>query len=86
METGSLNKLHDSFIGERIMETTVLKVGGMTCDGCVRSVGKVLQALPGVLKADVSLAQGQATVSFDPGQVNVGDLREAIEDAGFESQ
>lgn len=68
------------------METEVLRVSGMTCDGCVRSVRNVLQALPGVRTADVSLAQGQATVSFDPEQVNVESLRSAIEDAGFETE
>ncbi len=68
------------------METTVLVVGGMTCDGCVRSVNNVLRALPGVISADVSLPRGQATVSFDPAQVNVERLRGAIEAAGFEAQ
>ncbi len=68
------------------METTVLKIGGMTCNGCVRSVSNVLQALPGVLTANVSLAQGEATVTFDPGQANVESLRGVIEDAGFETQ
>lgn len=67
------------------METAVLKVGGMTCNGCVRSVSNVLRALPGVVEASVSLEQGQATVSFDPAQVNVEGLRGAIEDAGFEA-
>lgn len=35
------------------METTEMKVGGMTCGGCVRSVTTVLKALPGVADADV---------------------------------
>ena len=35
------------------METTVLKVGGMSCGGCVKSVTNVLTALPGVAKAEV---------------------------------
>jgi len=67
------------------METAVLKVGGMTCDGCVRSVRNLLQALPGVLATDVSLTLGSATVSFDPEQVTVERLHAAIEDGGFEA-
>ena len=30
------------------METVTLKVGGMTCGGCVASVTRVLKATPGV--------------------------------------
>ncbi|MFA7280212.1 MAG: cation transporter, partial [Sterolibacterium sp.] len=37
------------------METTTLKVTGMSCGGCVKTVTKVLQELPGVNQAEVSL-------------------------------
>ena len=33
------------------METTTLKVDGMSCGGCVKSVTNVLAALPGVARA-----------------------------------
>ncbi len=52
------------------METTVLKVAGMSCGGCVKSVTNVLTALPGVGKAEVTLQPGEAKVEFDPAQVN----------------
>ena len=68
------------------METAVLKVGGMTCGGCARSVTNVLQALPGVQKPDVLLEPGQATVSFDAKKIDVARLRKAIEDAGYKAQ
>ena len=32
------------------METTTFKVIGMTCQGCVNSVTRVLQSVPGVGK------------------------------------
>jgi copper ion binding protein len=67
------------------METTTIKVGGMSCGGCVASVTKVLTELPGVTKADVVLEPGQATVEFDAAQVSRAALCEAIEDAGFEA-
>ena len=37
------------------METITLKVGGMTCGGCVASVTRVLKATPGVDEAVVRL-------------------------------
>jgi len=62
-----------------------LKVAGMTCQGCVRSVQKVLEAIPGVAHAEVSLEQGQARVSFDPAQTGLDAFKAAIADAGYET-
>ena len=67
------------------MEQAVVKVGGMTCAGCVRSISNVLQALPGVETAQVSLEQGAANITFDPQQINLATLKRAIEEAGFEA-
>jgi copper ion binding protein len=67
------------------METTRIKVGGMTCSGCVASVTRALQAIDGVDKVEVSLDQGQASVRYDPDRVNETKLRSAIEDAGFDA-
>ena len=66
------------------METTTIKVGGMSCGGCVKSVTGVLTALDGVAKAEVSLEQKQAVVEFDAAKVNRDQLKAVIEDAGFE--
>jgi len=67
------------------METTVMKIGGMTCGGCVRSVSGVLRAQPGVNAADVSLERGEARIEFDPAKTGLAQLRTAIEDAGYEA-
>jgi copper chaperone CopZ len=67
------------------METTTIKVSGMTCQGCVRSVTRVLQALPGVEKVDVSLERGEAALRFDPARAGTPAFRKAIEDAGFQA-
>ena len=67
------------------METTTLKVGGMSCGGCVASVTGVLQALPGVGKAEVSLEKGEAQVAFDGSQVTRHALIQTVADAGFEA-
>jgi copper chaperone len=66
------------------MENVTLNVGGMTCQGCVASVTRVLQATPGVASARVDLAQGRAEVSFDPARTSVDALKGAIEDAGYD--
>ena len=68
------------------METTTIKVDGMTCGGCVRSVTNVLKALPGVTAAEVSLDAAEAKVTFDPATANTAAMRKAIEDAGYEAR
>ena len=67
------------------METTTIKVDGMSCGGCVKSVTGVLTALDGVAKAEVSLEQKQAVVEFDAAKVTRDQLKAAVEDAGFEA-
>jgi copper chaperone len=66
------------------MENVTLNVRGMTCQGCVASVTRVLQSTPGVATARVDLAQGRAEVSYDPARTSVDTLKGAIEDAGYD--
>ncbi|HET7831477.1 MAG TPA: cation transporter [Gallionella sp.] len=65
------------------METIILKVQGMSCGGCVKSVTGVLQKIPGVGSVDVSLEQNCATISYDPAKAAPAQFRQAIEGAGF---
>ncbi len=67
------------------MAEATIKVEGMSCGGCVRSVTEALKAQPGVGGAEVSLEMAQARVDYDPVLVSVERLRQAVEDAGFDS-
>lgn len=67
------------------METIELKVEGMDCEGCVKSVTRMLSGLPGVQQADVSLAQASAKVVYDPSQVDVAKMKKAVERAGYKA-
>lgn len=67
------------------METIELKVKGMTCQGCVKSVTRTLSGVPGVQTVDVSLADERATVTYDPAKTGVADFKRAVERAGFEA-
>jgi len=66
------------------METATLKVTGMTCQGCVKSVTRVLQSVPGVGNVAVSLDHGEAKLDYDPAKSGPADFRKAVEDAGFD--
>jgi copper ion binding protein len=66
-------------------ESTVLKVSGMTCQGCVNSVTKVLEELPGVARVTVSLDKGEARVDYDGTRVSREDMKRVVDEAGFEA-
>ena len=67
------------------METITLDIGGMTCQGCVGSVTRVLRATAGVSDARVSLTPGKAEVTYDPARTDPSALRKAVEDAGYDA-
>ncbi|WP_374264090.1 heavy-metal-associated domain-containing protein [Zoogloea sp.] len=67
------------------MENVVIKVGGMSCQGCVRNVTGALSATPGVASVEVSLEAAEARVGYDPAQVSANALRAVIEEAGFDA-
>jgi copper chaperone len=66
------------------METVNFKVHGMSCNGCVASVTRVLKAVPGVERATVVLDRGSAEVEFDPARTGIAALKVAVEEAGYE--
>ena len=65
-------------------ETLTIKVAGMSCAHCVKSVTAALQAVPGVSAVEVQLTPGQASVVFDPSRANAEKLMAAVAGAGFE--
>lgn len=66
------------------MKKTKLKVGGMSCQHCVKTVTDALTELPGVRRAKVNLRKAEAVVHFDDSRVTPANLTEAITEAGFE--
>ncbi|HYX64699.1 MAG TPA: heavy-metal-associated domain-containing protein [Burkholderiales bacterium] len=67
------------------MQTLELKVEGMDCQGCVKSVTRMLSGVPGVEKVDVSLEEALARVTFDPAKAGPAELKRAIERAGYKA-
>lgn len=63
------------------MTKTTLKIEGMMCEGCVKTVKTALENITGVTSVDVNLKKGTAVVMHD----NVSDekLISAVVDGGF---
>ncbi len=67
------------------MQHITLNIDGMTCNGCVASVTKILQGVDGVASAEVSLADKRAEVAFDATKTSVDALIAAVEDGGYDA-
>lgn len=57
----------------------VLKIEGMKCEECARTIERALRRARGVKSAIVTRADGRARVTFDPDQTSVAKLIETIE-------
>ena len=65
------------------MQQITLKVDGMTCGGCVKSIQNALTARDGVQDAVADLDNASVSIDFDPQKIQETSIRDAIEDAGF---
>ncbi len=62
-----------------------LKIGGMTCASCAKSVEKATAKLAGVTEANVNFASEKLTISYDPSSVKLSDIKNAVEKAGYQA-
>lgn len=65
------------------METITLKVGGMSCMGCVNSVKRLLEPLAGVAGVEVDLAGGTARITYDASQADPAIFRRTLDEGGY---
>ena len=63
------------------MQTITLNIDGITCGGCVKSVTRLLE---GVEKAEVSLENKNAVITFDESKTDTDALIDAVEDGGYD--
>ncbi|CDP09757.1 unnamed protein product [Coffea canephora] len=62
-----------------------IRIVGMACTSCSGAVESVLKLVPGVQRAQVALATGEAEVKCDPKLLSCKELLQAIDDIGFEA-
>lgn len=66
------------------MANQTLNVRGMTCNHCKEAVEKSVGAVAGVNDVNVNLENGEVAVEFDDTKAAVEDIKDAIEDQGYE--
>lgn len=66
------------------MQTTNLEVQGMTCGHCKMSVEGALKGMAGVSAAEVNLETGKVEVTYDDSKVSLDNMKETVEDQGYD--
>lgn len=64
-------------------ETLALRVDGMHCDGCAKTIQTALAAVAGVREATVRFEASEAIVLIDPSRVGVDSVIRTIQNKGY---
>ncbi|CAI2185169.1 9007_t:CDS:1 [Funneliformis geosporum] len=67
-----------------LLDVIVIPVRGMTCNSCVNSITKALSDLPAISKVDISLANEEATISYNSNNLAKSTIIETIENCGYD--
>jgi len=67
-----------------INEKVVLKIGGMTCASCVKTIENSLLRLDGTVEVNIDLAGEKALVIYNPNIVTQADIKRTIEETGYQ--
>lgn len=65
-------------------EIRTLNVNGMSCEHCVKAVKGAVGSLNGVDSVNVDLQGKKVTVEFDSEKVAATQIKDAIEDQGYD--
>jgi len=65
------------------MENKILKVEGMTCAACAKTIERVSKKLPGVEDSSVNIATEKLKISYDDSLIKLSDIQNAVEKAGY---
>ncbi|GLB59420.1 copper chaperone CopZ [Cytobacillus sp. NCCP-133] len=66
------------------MQNVTLKVSGMSCGHCVKAVEGSVGNLNGVENVSVDLDNGQVQVKYDSSAVTLEQIKETIDDQGYD--
>ena len=65
------------------MKKVVIKIGGMGCDHCKKTIEECLNSKDGI-NVKVSLENENAKVEYDSSKDTLDDIKKYIEDIGYE--
>ncbi|HEY9800760.1 MAG TPA: heavy metal translocating P-type ATPase [Leptolyngbyaceae cyanobacterium] len=65
------------------MENATLKLRGMSCASCAKSIEDAIGSVPGVNKCNVNFGAEQAIVDYDPRKTDLQAIQDAVDAAGY---
>jgi len=65
------------------MANKSLKIEGMTCAACAKTIERVSKKLPGVEEASVNFATEKLNINYDDALIKFEDIQSAVEKAGY---
>jgi Cu+-exporting ATPase len=68
------------------MTKITLNISGMHCSSCGKLIKMKLDKQPGVIRAEVDDVKKQARIDIDPSQTNIADIKNLINDFGYQSE
>ncbi|WP_096390610.1 heavy metal translocating P-type ATPase [Halopenitus persicus] len=60
-----------------------INIQGMSCANCSQTISDAVSSLDGVSEATINFATDEGSVTYDPEQVSLGEIFDAIEEAGY---
>ena len=79
-----LRSVHAKRAPRAITESTIA-LGGMWCTSCTWLIAETLRRAPGAQSADVSFAQRQARVAFDPARTSPREFVKRVKRIGYQA-
>jgi copper ion binding protein len=67
-----------------MLKRAKIKIDGMSCQHCVKTVTDAMVDLDGVSQVKVNLKKGEAKIKFDKDRLDLEQLKTAVVTAGFE--
>ncbi|SVC61544.1 uncharacterized protein METZ01_LOCUS314398 [marine metagenome] len=67
-----------------MLKKATIKIDGMSCQHCVKTVTDVMMGIDGVSQVKVNLKKGEARLKFERDLLDLELLETAIVTAGFE--
>jgi len=67
------------------MEKTILKILGMHCESCAKTIEKALSKEKGLISAQVNFNLENAIIEYNPEKINVDEIKKIIEETGYKT-
>ena len=67
-----------------MLKRAKIKIDGMSCQHCVKTVTGAVSDLDGVSQVKVNLKKGEAKIKFEKDRLDLEQLKTAVVTAGFE--